>query len=101
MSSPVIITLQNAKDQLRITDTDSDEYLTSIGIPAAQEIVASYLKWGDPWPYDGVATPFPSRIVSATLLVLSSLYEDREGDNDPIGPAVVSILTRDRDPCLK
>ncbi|MFM2472380.1 head-tail connector protein [Burkholderia cenocepacia] len=101
MSSPVIITLQNAKDQLRITDTDSDEYLTSIVIPAAQAIIASYLNWGATWPYDGVTTPFPAHIVSATLLVLSSLYEDREGDNDPIGPAVASILMRDRDPCLQ
>ena len=94
-----LITLDQAKAQLRIVDTDSDAELTSM-VTAASVIVASYLKWGNPPPYDGVTTPYPASIQHATLLVLASLYEDREGANDPIGPAVQSILMRDRDPAL-
>lgn len=95
-----IVSLQQAKDHLRIADTDSDTQLTTTFIPGASAIVASYLKWPAPWPYDGAATPFPPHIQSATLLVLACMFEDREGDNDPIGPAVVSILARDRTPAL-
>lgn len=94
-----IISLDQAKAQLRLNDDYSDTELTTM-VAAASDIVASYLKWPDPPPYDGVTTPYPARIQTATLLVLSSLYEDREGANDPIGPAVVSILARDRDPAL-
>jgi hypothetical protein len=94
-----IVSLDQAKAQLRIDDTYSDTELTGM-VDAASDIVAGYLGWGDPPPYDGSTTPYPSRIQTATLLVLASLYEDREGANDPIGPGVVSILRRDRDPAL-
>lgn len=94
-----IISLDQAKAQLRINDTYSDTELAGF-VDAASDIVAGYLKWGDSPPYDGVDKPYPARIQTATLLVLASLYEDREGANDPIGPAVVSILCRDRDPAL-
>ena len=96
-----IITLVQAKAQLRITDTDSDTEIAGM-ITAATEIIASYLKWGDlpAPPYDGTDTPYPSRIQTAALLVVASLYQDREGADDPIGPAVASILMRDRDPTL-
>lgn len=94
-----IVTLDQAKAQLRINDTYSDTEVSAM-VTAASDIVASYLKWPDTWPYDGSATPFPARIQTATLLVLASLFEDREGANDPIGPAVASILARDRDPAL-
>jgi hypothetical protein len=93
-----LISLDQAKAQLRITDTDSDDELTSVMIPGASAIVASYLKWPTEWPY--TADTLPPHMVTAVLLVLSSLYEDREGANDPIGPAVASILARDRDPAL-
>lgn len=95
-----IVSLQQAKAHLRITDTDSDTELTATFIPGASAVVASYLKWPALWPYDGAASTFPPHIQSATLLVLACMFEDREGDNDPIGPAVVSILARDRNPAL-
>ena len=93
-----LVSLDQAKAQLRIVDTDSDDELTNVMIPGASAVVASYLKWPSPWPYDN--TTIPAHMVTAVLLVLSSLYEDREGANDPIGPAVASILARDRDPAL-
>lgn len=95
-----IVTLAQAKAHLRIDDTFSDTELTGVFVPAASAIVASYLKWKTPAPYDGTTTPYPAHIVSATLLVLATLYGDREGAIDPISPAVVSILRRDRDPAL-
>jgi hypothetical protein len=94
-----IISLDQAKAQLRLNDDYSDTELTGM-VDAASDIVANYLQWGDTPPYDGTDKPYPPRIQTATLLVLASLYEDREGANDPIGPAVVSILRRDRDPAL-
>ncbi|MUV20859.1 phage gp6-like head-tail connector protein [Burkholderia thailandensis] len=92
-----LITLAQAKAQLRITDTDSDGELASL-VSAASDIVVGYLKTVEAAAY--TADTVPPRVRTAVLLVLASLYEDREGANDPIGPAVQSLLMRDRDPAL-
>ncbi|KWO18363.1 hypothetical protein WM27_20960 [Burkholderia ubonensis] len=92
-----LITLAQAKAQLRITDTDSDTELADL-IMAASAIVVGYLKTETAATY--TAATVPAHIRTSVLLVLASLYEDREGANDPIGPAVQSLLMRDRDPAL-
>ncbi|WP_038777166.1 head-tail connector protein [Burkholderia pseudomallei] len=92
-----LITLAQAKAQLRITDTDSDEELKGL-VTASSDIIVGYLKTDAAASY--TADTVPPRIRTAVLLVLASLYEDREGANDPIGPAVQSLLMRDRDPAL-
>jgi hypothetical protein len=92
-----LLSLDQAKSQLRITDTDSDTELPGM-IAAASAIVVSYLKTPTAAAY--TIDTVPPHVQTAVLLVLASLYEDREGDNDPIGPAVQSILARDRDPAL-
>lgn len=92
-----LVTLDQAKAQLRIDDTASDTEL-ALMITAASDIVVDYLKSDDAAAY--TADTVPPRVQTAVLLVLASLYEDREGANDPIGPAVQSILNRTRDPAL-
>ena len=92
-----LVTLVQAKAQLRIVDTDSDAELADM-ITAASTIIVGYLKTPAAAAY--TASTVPATIRHAALLVLASLYEDREGDTDPIGPAVQSILMRDRDPAL-
>jgi len=99
-----LITLDQAKSQLRIVDDDDDTYLTGL-VSAASAIIVSYLKTPVAASYDVTTDPAdatypPMHVQQATLLVLASLYEDREGANDPIGVAVASILVRDRDPAM-
>lgn len=99
-----LVTLDQAKAQLRIVDTDDDSFIASL-VTAASAIVVSYLQTAAAAAYDittasGTVTYPPPHIQTATLLVLASLYEDREGANDPIGVAVASLLVRDRDPAL-
>lgn len=42
----------------------------------------------------------PGSVQAATKLVLGVLYKDREGAQDPISPAVESLLRRYRDPAM-
>lgn len=92
-----LVTLDQAKAQLRIDDTYSDVELAGM-ITAASGIVVGYLKTttAAAWTIDTV----PAYVQTAVLLVLATLYQDREGVTDPIGVAVKSILWRDRDPAL-
>lgn len=92
-----LITLDQAKAQLRLDDSYSDMELEGM-ITAASAIVVGYLKTDTAaaWTIDTV----PSYVQTAVLMVLSTLYQDREGVTDPIGVAVKSILWRDRDPAL-
>lgn len=92
-----LITLDQAKAQLRIDDTESDTELAGM-VTAASVIVVSYLKTTDAAAY--TIDDVPPHVQTAVLLVLASLYCDREGATDPIGVAVQSILWRDRDPAL-
>lgn len=96
----VLITLAQAKAQLQMLegedDRDSQIILT---MEAASDIVVGYLKnpnhgWTD--------RTVPPRVRAACLLVLTNLWAHRgdDGYSDPISPAVVSVLMRDRDPAL-
>jgi len=92
-----LVTLDQAKAQLRITDTDSDTELAAM-VTSASAIIVGYLKTDTAAAY--TVDTVPAHVRTAVLLVLASLYEDREGANDPVGLAVQSILMRDRDPAL-
>lgn len=92
-----LVTLEQAKSQLRIDDTESDTELAGM-ISAASIIVVGFLKTDEAASY--TVDTVPAHVQTAVLLVLSSLYCDREGLTDPIGVAVRSILMRDRDPAL-
>lgn len=99
-----LITLEQAQAQVRVLPGDDDTTLAAM-VTAASAIVVSYLQTAVAAAYDvttapGSATFPPPHVQTAVLLVLASLYEDREGANDPIGVAVRSVLERDRDPAL-
>jgi hypothetical protein len=79
-------------------DTESDTELQGF-VSAASSLVVSYLKTAAAAAYTVDTVPPHVRI--AVLLVLASLYQDRDGMDDPIGVAVQSILARDRDPALQ
>lgn len=42
----------------------------------------------------------PGSVRAATLIVIARLDDDREGEKDPISPAVASLLAQFRDPAL-
>lgn len=92
-----LVTLDQAKAQLRIDDTYSDVELAQM-VTAASVLIVGYLKTATAaaWTVDTV----PPHVQTAVLLVIATLYQDREGVTDPIGVAVASILRRDRDPAL-
>jgi hypothetical protein len=92
-----LVTLDQAKAQLRIDDTYSDVELGQM-ISAASTIIVGYLK--TPTAAAWTAETVPPHVQTAVLLVIATLYQDREGVTDPIGVAVASILRRDRDPAL-
>lgn len=97
-----LVTLEAAKEHLRIDDPDQDEEVTD-RIGDASDIVIDYLKRPDhEWTEDDV----PGNVRASVLLVLGALWQNREGvgqyaeDMDPISPAVVSLLRRMRDPAI-
>jgi hypothetical protein len=91
-----LVTLVQAKEQLRITDTDSDDELTRL-VTASSAIVARYVGTSAvAW----TSTSIPPDAQVAVFLVLAALYEDREGLDDPIGVGVMSLLATYRDPAL-
>lgn len=66
----------------------------------AEAIVIDYLKKPD---HGWTSQTLPGTVRSAILLVLGTMYENREGgldEADPISPAVVSLLRRQRDPAI-
>ncbi len=102
-----LVTLAEGKRQLNIAvlDTTRD---TDVGdkITMASDIVMDYLKLAeipDDW-YTDDSPPVlavPARVKGATLVMLTDLYENREGSKtDVISPAVKSLLMRTRDPAL-
>jgi hypothetical protein len=92
-----LITLDQAKAQLRIDDTEADAELAEM-VTAASAVVVGYIGGLVAPTYTAETVPAPVR--TAVLLVLSSLYQDREGMEDPLGVAVHSILRPFRDPAL-
>ena len=97
MAALDLITLDQAKQQTRITDAESDTELTRL-VTAASAIVLKYVGVQDPaWTIDNI----PPDAQTAVFLVLAALYEDREGLDDPLGVGAVSLLTGYRSPVLQ
>lgn len=98
-----LVTLADAKEQLRIEsdNTDHDAHLTRI-VDQASHIVTDFLKIDEDEygtsPDDG-SPAVPNLVQAATLLVIEKLF-DGTPDEDPLTPAVRSILHRYRDPAL-
>jgi hypothetical protein len=73
-----LITLDQAKEQLRIVDTNDDTYITGL-VSAASAVIVSYLKTPVAAAYDVTtdstsATYPPMHVQQATLLVLAYGY---------------------------
>lgn len=96
-----LVTLEQAKKNLRITWDDEDDYI-QIVLDGAESAVLDYLKGERNWN----ASTVPKNVVLA-ILVLTSTYFDsfRDGDNfdDKVAmgylpPAVTALLHRLRKP---
>lgn len=104
-----LVDLQTAKEHLRV-DHAADDVDILLKLEMASSIVVNYLKlpvgtWElDPESSSGAGdsnvddAPWP--VQAAVLLVLGSLYKDREGQVDPLSEAAKSLLHRYRDPAL-
>ncbi|PRY70983.1 head-tail connector protein [Halomonas ventosae] len=68
------VTLEEAKDHLRVLDTAEEGYITTL-IAAAEGHVATYL--GDDLP-----DPMPAPVRAAVLLLVGDLFENRERQGD-------------------
>lgn len=92
-----LVTLQEAREHLRVDDHDQDDALL-IQLADAQALIVDYLKSraDDTWTTETV----PGPVRSSILLAFAVLYEFREGEVDPITPAVESLLRRSRDPAI-
>jgi hypothetical protein len=85
--SPMLVTLEAAKQHLRILDNDHDADIT-LKLEGASRIVIDYVDRADlVWTAETV----PASAKVAVLLVLGALFEDREG-GEPLSRAVVSLL---------
>lgn len=108
-----LVTTEQAIAHLRLDDLLGSESVDLEGqaqsladlelkIDQAEEIVLDYLKRSESTWEDPETVPKP--IQAATLLVLSALWDDRDGtgDGDYIKPdgAVARLLVRFRDPAL-
>lgn len=110
-----ILTLEEAKGQVRVTATQSDSDI-QFKILQATAILLNYLKVPMnasvedspvtlPWVADDFGSEtddeVPWDIKAACALIFGSLYANREGENaDPLSPAVRSLLARWRDPAM-
>lgn len=84
----MLVTLQEAKDHLRIDNNDDDNDLT-LKVEAASQFILNYIASDLPFfnsagipDYDtaGVALDIPYPIKAATLIVLGTIYKDRDGE---------------------
>lgn len=74
-----VITLDQAKHQLRLCGNEEDQHL-SLLIEAAVEHASQYIDRPIPWlNSDGLEVPVPADLKLGILLILSDLYENREG----------------------
>ncbi|MCS2609372.1 head-tail connector protein [Halomonas dongshanensis] len=64
------VTLQEAKDHLRILDDEEDGYIGGL-LLAAEGHIADYLG-------DGLPDPMPAPVRAAVLLLVADLFENRE-----------------------
>jgi hypothetical protein len=95
-----LITLEQAKQQLRIDYDDQDADLI-MKMEQASAIIVDYLKKPD---HGWTAETVPPPVQAAILLVLTALWDDRDGsgDSDYLAPggAVARLLARTRDPAF-
>ncbi len=100
-----LVTLTQAKSQLRITSSDAD-YDIILKVQAGSAILMNYLKLTEPhedWYNDSSppALVVPGEIQQAALLIIAELYENREAStSNPLSIAVKSLVHRWRDPAL-
>lgn len=99
ISTP-LVSLTEAKEHLRLTDTTHDTDVTA-KTAAAQEAILAYLtEAGDPaW----TAATVPRAVKHAMLLLLTHLYENRGEDmapDDNVWMAISRLLALYRDPTL-
>ncbi|KWE27989.1 hypothetical protein WL74_09635 [Burkholderia cepacia] len=104
MAIKQFVSFDRALSHLRVEAGDDDDAIKDL-IDAASDIIVDYLKLKEvpkTWKLEDGDTPstVPGQVRSAVLLVLGTLYDDREGMTDPITPAVESLLMRMRDPAL-
>lgn len=66
-----MVDLQQAKEHLRI-DHDHEDGLIQGYIDAATEAAFDYMNWDEP------PIPLPAPVISAVLLVVADLYENRQ-----------------------
>lgn len=95
----MIVDIETAKRNLHIIDDDDDENVLLL-LEAASAIVVDFLKL-EVGTYDIGSSPYmapPKPVEMAVLLVLENLYD--RPDEDPLSPAVRSVLHRLRDPAL-
>lgn len=97
-----LVSLEEAKLQLRITWDDEDQYVELV-LAAAEAAVLDYIKEDKGWSISTV----PKGVKLAILVLMSTYYEPfRDGDNfdNPsvahgyFPPAVTSLLHRYRKP---
>lgn len=96
----VLITLAQAKAQLRMLDGEDDrDSEIVLKMEEASDIIVGYLKNAD---HGWTDRTVPGHVRAAILLVFTNLWHHRGDDDgsDPISPAVVSLLMRDRDPAI-
>jgi hypothetical protein len=95
-----LITIEQAKQQLRI-DFDDQNADLQMKMEQASDIIVDYLKKPDHgWNTETV----PKTVQAAILLVLTALFDDRDGSGEgdyitPNGP-VARLLARHRDPAI-
>lgn len=77
-----IITLAEAKAHLRLTSTDEDG-LVRLFIQSATTEVENYLNRDIP-VVTGTTATYPAPIKAATLLLVSDLFENRDGASDKV-----------------
>lgn len=99
-----LVSMERALAHLRVGTGEDDAAIKDL-IDAASGIIIDYLKLKavpDDWALEDGDTPstVPGPVRSAVLLVIGSLYADREGATDPLTPAVESLLMRMRDPAV-
>lgn len=89
-----LVSLEEAKRQLRVEDTDQDEVISEMA-EAASAIILDYIKQPDA-AYDDETVP--PVIKTAVKMMVATLFCDREATDIP--DPVKSLLTRYRDPAL-
>jgi hypothetical protein len=104
MAIKQLVSFSRTLAHLRLNEGEDDDAVKDL-IDAASGIIVDYLKLKavpDDWALEDGETPstVPGPVRSAVLLVLGTLYADREGATDPLTPAVESLLMRMRDPAV-